>query len=156
MPWQLRVTGLLATFLFATAGYAAGPSIDTKWGIEPPTNPDTSELALTVTVEKGWHLNANDPDRPYVIPTTLEIESPSGTTIASIRYPEPVVRELGFAKGTLLRLYEGTFKIGVRVAGAVPPRFDAKLGYQACNDETCLPPKKLEVPFDAKAVGVAK
>jgi DsbC/DsbD-like thiol-disulfide interchange protein len=136
---------------------AAGPSLEAKWRVATPaTAPGTSELALTVTVENGWHVNANDPDRPYVIPTTLEIEAPAGTTIESIRYPDPVVRSLGFAPGTPLRLYEGTFTIGVRVAGAPPARFDAKLGYQACNDETCLPPRTLPVPFEAKAGGGAK
>jgi hypothetical protein len=44
----------------------------------------------------------------------------------------------------------------VRVAGGVPARFDAKLGYQACNEETCLPPSTLTVPFDAKAGGGPK
>lgn len=117
----------------------------------PTTATATSELGLTVTIEKGWHLNANDPDREYVIPTTLEIAAPAGTTIESIRYPDAVVRSLKFAPGSPLRLYEGTFTIAVRVAGTPPVRFDATLAYQACNDETCLPPRRLAVPYDTKA-----
>jgi DsbC/DsbD-like thiol-disulfide interchange protein len=134
---------------------AAGPSVDAKWSVGKPAAAATNELALTVTVEKGWHLNANDPGRPYLIPTTLEIEAPAGTTVETIRYPDPVVRSLGFAPGTQLRLYEGSFTIAVRVTGA-PGRFDAKLGYQACNDETCLPPRTLPVPFEPKSGGGAK
>jgi hypothetical protein len=137
------------------AASAAGPAVDAKWRVAM-TGSGTSELVLTVTVESGWHLNANDADRPYVIPTTLDIEAPTGTTIESIRYPDAVVRSLGFAPDTPLRLYEGTFTIGVRVAGVPPERFGAKLGYQACNDETCLPPRTLPVPFEAKAAGGGK
>jgi hypothetical protein len=101
-------------------------------------------------------VNANDPDRPYLIPTTLEIEPPAGTTIDSIRYPEAIVRSLAFAAGTPLRLYQGTFTIRVRLAGSVPRRFEARFGYQACNDETCLPPRTLPVPFEAGSTGVSK
>ena len=32
-------------------------------------------------------------------------------------------------------------------------RFAARLSYQACNDETCLPPRTLPVPFDADSAG---
>ena len=130
---------------------AAGPSVDARWRLAaPPSETSLGELSLTVTVEPGWHLNANDPDRPYLVPTTLDVAPSAGTTIRSIKYPEPVVRALGFAAGTTLRLYEGTFTIAVRIAG-MPDRFDATLGYQACNEETCLPPRTLAIPFDAKS-----
>jgi DsbC/DsbD-like thiol-disulfide interchange protein len=144
------LVGLLVT-LFTSHAHAAGPALTADWRVESAT-----ELALTVTVEKGWHLNANDPDRPYLIPTTLEIDPPAGTTIVSIRYPDPVVQTLAFAPEMALRLYEGTFTVVVRVAGSVPARFDAKLAYQACNDETCLPPRSLPVPFESPGKGGAK
>ncbi len=123
--------------------HAAGPKLDAKWH-----KAAGSELTLTVTLERGWHLNANDPDRPYLIPTTLEITPPAGSTVESIRYPDAVVHSLAFAAGTTLRLYEGTFAIRVKMAGALPPRFDAQLAFQACNDETCLPPATLAVPYE--------
>jgi thiol:disulfide interchange protein DsbD len=148
----------LVEMLCATpAVYAAVPALDAKWKIvSPATESSTSELTLTVTLERGWHLNANDPDRPYLIPTTLEIDPPSGTTVESIRYPEAVVRNLAFATGAPLRLYEGTFALRVRFSGPVPRRFEARLGYQACNEETCLPPRTLAVPYDAGESGASK
>lgn len=148
---HVAVAVLLAASL-PFAAEAAGPAVDAHWRVTAPaSDKGPATLALSVTVEKGWHVNANDPDRPYLVPTTLDIDPPSGTTIQSIRYPDPVVRALGFASGTTLRLYEGAFEIAVRVAGTLPERFDAKLGYQACNEETCLPPRTLAVPFEGKA-----
>lgn len=145
---------IVTVFLAAEGAHAAGPSIETTWRVgSPAAKPGTVELVLTVILEKGWHVNANDPDRPYLIPTTLEIEAPATIGVESIRYPEAVVHGLAFAPGTPLRLYEGTFAIRVRMAGAAPSRFDAKLAFQACNDETCLPPRTLPVPFDAARVG---
>jgi len=148
---------MVAMLVLTPAVEAAVPSIAAKWQVAPPAAPNSpTEMTLTVTLESGWHLNANDPDRPYLIPTTLEIDPPAGMTIEGIRYPEAVVRSLAFAAGMPLRLYEGTFAIRVRLAGSVPRRFEARLGYQACNDETCLPPRTLPVPFDAGSSGAFK
>jgi len=151
------VTALVGLSYAATAVYAAAPALDAKWKIvSPTTESSASALTLTVTLERGWHLNANDPDRPYLIPTTLEIDPPDGIRIESIQYPDAVVRSLAFAAGAPLRLYEGTFVLRVRLGGPVPRRFDARLGYQACNEETCLPPKTLAVPFDVGESGGSK
>lgn len=152
------LAGLMLSFLLPPLVHAAAPSLGAQWQVvaSSVTAESPSELTLTIRLEPGWHVNANDPDRPYLIPTTLEIDPPAGTTIAGIRYPEAVVRRLAFAAGMPLRLYEGTFTIRVRLAGALPGRFEARLGYQACNDETCLPPRTLPVPFDAGSTGVSK
>jgi len=143
---------LIATVLAATHAGAAGPSVTATWRVEPAaTKPGVTDLVLTVDLEKGWHVNANDPDRPYLIPTTLEIGEASTVGVESIRYPDAVVHGLAFAPGTPLRLYEGTFAIRVRVAREAPKTFEATLGFQACSDEKCLPPRTLAVPFAAKA-----
>lgn len=167
-PWRSRASTVLARCGAALVGFvlallplvawAGGPSVEARWQLAPAPASDatSSELALVVTVEKGWHVNANDPDRPYLIPTTLEIDPPAGTTIRSIRYPDPVVRSLGFSPGTSLRLYEGVFTIAVRVAGTPPEHFEARLGFQACNEETCLAPRTLAIPFDARTARGAK
>ncbi len=137
------VIGVVLLLLVASSVRAAGPKLDATW-----QKAGAGELTLTITLERGWHLNANDPDRPYLIPTTLEITPPAGSTVESIRYPDAVVHSLAFAAGTTLRLYEGTFAIRVKVGGALPARFDAQLAFQACNDETCLPPATLAVPYE--------
>ena len=148
------LASLVLTLVLISAADAAAPSLHAKWQVVAAApGSGSTELVLTVTLEPGWHLNANDPDRPYLIPTSLEIDPPAGTTIESLRYPEAVVRSLAFAAGRPLRLYEGTFTIRGRLAGPPPRRFTARLSYQACNDETCLPPRTLPVPFDADSAG---
>jgi hypothetical protein len=137
---------LVALLLTTLEAFAAGPQVEAKW--QRTGSDGAPELTLTVALERGWHVNANDPDRPYLVPTTLEITPPSGTKIESIRYPDAVVQSLAFAPDTRLRLYEGTFAIRVKLSGAPPARFDATLAYQACSDETCLPPTSLAVPYE--------
>ncbi len=141
---------LIGIVMATTEVGAAGPSIETTWRVDSPAQkPGATDLVLTVELEKGWHVNANDPDRPYLVPTTLEIDGASTIGVESIRYPDAVVHGLAFAPGTPLRLYEGTFAIRVRVTGVPPKAFAATLGFQACNDEKCLPPRTIPVPFDA-------
>jgi len=136
--------------LGAACAVAAPPSVDLKWQVAPGTAPAGSELVLTVALERGWHVNAHDPDRPYLIPTALAVDPPGDAAVAEIRYPEAVIRRLAFAPDMSLRLYEGTFPIRIRLNGAAPSRLDARLTYQACNDQTCLPPRTVAVPFQAE------
>ena len=137
---------LLIACLVLGAGRAdaAPPNVDTTWRV------DGKDLVLSVTLERGWHVNAHDPDRPYLIPTSLDVDPPGDAGIAEIRYPEPVVHSLAFAPDVKLRLYEGSFPVRVRLKDGAPKHLDARLTSQACNDETCLPPRTVAVPYRAE------
>jgi thiol:disulfide interchange protein DsbD len=132
---------------------AAPPVVRGEWRVlaPPAGEPHGAELALDVVVDPGWHVNAHDPDRPYLIPTELEIAAPPGTSVAAIRYPDAVVRTLAFAGGSPLRLYEGHFTITVVLAGDALDGVTGRLRYQACNDERCLPPQTLPVTLAGRA-----
>jgi DsbC/DsbD-like thiol-disulfide interchange protein len=140
----LALVLMLVCLALTGSAIAAPPTVDAKWRV------DGKDLVLTVALEPGWHVNAHDPDRPYLIPTTLDVDPPGDAAVAEIRYPEAVVHSLAFAADVRLRLYEGSFPIRVRLKDAAPPRLDARLTYQACNDETCLPPRTLTVPYRAE------
>jgi thioredoxin:protein disulfide reductase len=111
-----------------------------------------TDFALDVKLPDGWHVNAHEPDRPYVIPTELTLEPPAGVTVRAVRYPIPVVRTLRFSPGAPLKLYEGRFTIGVSLAGELRTPVNGRLRYQACNDESCLPPRTLPVTLTLAAV----
>jgi thioredoxin:protein disulfide reductase len=154
----LTIAGAVLLLIHAGSAFAAAPAVTASWRTSGTSSAAGApvDLQLVVTLEGGWHVNAHDPTQPYLIPTALEVDVPAGATIDAIHYPEAVVRKLAFAPDTALRLYEGTFTIGVRLAGAKPARFDARLSYQACNAERCLPPRTLPVPFAAEAAAAAK
>lgn len=144
------IAALLVASLLGTGAEAAPPSVKADW--QAGAAAGGPDLTLTVTLEPGWHVNANDPDQPYLIPTVLEVEAPTGSSVEAIAYPKAVIHRLAFAPDTALRLYEGTFTIGLRLAGATPERFAARLNYQACNAERCLPPRTLDVPYERAKV----
>jgi thiol:disulfide interchange protein DsbD len=56
-----------------------------------------TELAITLTVEKGWHIY-----HPIILdtgaPTTVAFEAPPGVTFGELRFPTPELEEEGDAK----------------------------------------------------------
>jgi DsbC/DsbD-like thiol-disulfide interchange protein len=97
-------------------------------------------LVIEATIESGWHVNAHEPRDEFLIPTTIDVTAPAGSTVGAIEYPKPVERRLAFSEDPLL-LYEGTIRIRAALSGAGKGRFEARLHYQACDDTRCLPPK---------------
>lgn len=145
MRWLPLFIVALLLGVVAQGAAAEAPAVDATWRADRAAGADERTFALDVRLSDGWHVNAHGPDRPYLIPTELTVEAPPGTRVTAINYPEPVVRALRFAPGAPLRLYEGRFTIGVRVAGAASGPLTGRLRYQACNDETCLAPRTLSV-----------
>ncbi|MBI3770974.1 MAG: thioredoxin family protein [Deltaproteobacteria bacterium] len=138
-------------------GIAADPTVQAEWRLESSVagGDRATSLVFAVELSDGWHVNAHDPDRPYLIPTELTVEPPPGAAVEAVRYPEPVIRSLRFAVGAPLRLYEGRFTIGVRLSGDASGPITGRLRYQACDDERCLPPRTLAVTLTLGATAAA-
>lgn len=101
-------------------------------------------IAVELTIQKPYHINSHQPSEAYLIPTTLELETPEGVTLGRIKYPEAELKQFAFSE-TPLAVYEGTVHLFTTVT--IVPDFAGKevvlkgtVGYQACDDETCLPP----------------
>ncbi len=153
-PHAIRIALLLLLVLSGRA-YAAD-QVEAQWrSLAAPDQP-ANALVLEVHVRDGWHVNAHDPDRPYLIPTELTVEPPAGVTVVGIDYPDAVLRSLRFATGAPLRLYEGRFDIGVRLSGATSGTVMGRLRYQACSDDTCLPPRILPINLDLARAAITR
>ncbi|MEX1016136.1 MAG: DUF255 domain-containing protein [Phycisphaeraceae bacterium] len=115
-------------------------------------------LAVNVSIETGYHLNAARPGDEQLTPTTLELDPADGWTM-SVDYPAGVLRELPYAdrpvnvyegqvviEATLRHTGEGDMPTGT--AGPrlprLPPRL--RLHYQACSDTACYEPHTLALP----------
>src|SRR5689334_14123355 len=94
---------------------------------------DGAVAVVDVTIASGWHVNAHDPDDRFLVPTTLTVTPPDGTTAGDVRYPAPVAKVLEFSEGKALELYEGRIRLESTLAGAVASRVRAKLRCQACD-----------------------
>ncbi|MFQ5431164.1 MAG: cytochrome c biogenesis protein CcdA [Nitrospinota bacterium] len=111
-------------------------------------------ILLEINVKEGYHINSKKPIQPTLIPTVATFSaSDDRVAIGRTVYPEPEMKLFKFSPEKLA-VYDGrvylatsvTFNEGVD--GDVT--FTAKLKYQACNDEACFLPEKLEASSTLK------
>ena len=98
------------------------------------------ELAVTLRVDPGYHVNANPASSADLVATTLHV---AGLSADRIRYPAAVTLRPGFTPATL-DVYEGA----ARITASLPVAADAQpvagsVDVQACTMTLCLPPATL-------------
>jgi thiol:disulfide interchange protein DsbD len=117
--------------------------------LQPVPRGHAFEVAVVAKISPGFHINAHVPSEDYLIPTKVTAELPVGLFVVETNYPRGVMRAFRFSK-TPLRVYEGTFTVlmKLRTNGSAPigpQKINLTVGYQACNQDACLPPTKIPV-----------
>jgi DsbC/DsbD-like thiol-disulfide interchange protein len=106
-------------------------------------------VALHFRVKQGLHINSHAPKDEFLIPTVFSIPDSSGVQLQSATYPPGTEFELPVEPGTRLTVYTGEFEIQTRIVSQPGDHMvEAKLHYQACDANACLPPKTITVPID--------
>jgi thiol:disulfide interchange protein DsbD len=109
----------------------------------------TIRIAVVVTLEPTWHVNAHVPSEDYLIGTSFGLEPTEGFILSDLRYPRPETVDFAFADKPL-DVYEGMFSIflTLRVSDAIAQGdflLKGTLEAQACNDQVCLAPSVVDV-----------
>lgn len=117
---------------------------------------ESAEVSLRLTIQNGYHVNANPPTFPYLIPTELAIVPTAGVSASTVSYPAPINAKFAFSEKPLA-VYEGNIEIKAilkaeKSAQAGQHSVAATLRVQACDDQVCYPPgtRKLEIPVTIK------
>jgi hypothetical protein len=109
-----------------------------------------SDYAIVrLQIQSGYHINANPPSLPYLIPTDLQLPPASGITVSFVTYPDPLTKTFSFADEPL-KVYEGdtTVKAMLKATPAAEPgkhNLSAKLRVQACDDQVCYAPGTIDL-----------
>lgn len=109
----------------------------------------SGELTLQLTIQNGYHVNANPPTYSYLKATVLEITPADGVSSGTISYPPPRNVKLAFADKPLA-VYEGETAIKAtlkadKLAHKGERSLAAKLRIQACDDQVCYAPGTLDL-----------
>jgi len=109
----------------------------------------SAEASVRVTIQNGYHINANPPTYSYLKATELEITPTQGVLVGPVTYPKPHDKKFSFAEKPL-RVYEGeTLLKATLKADKSTPRGErsvpARLRIQACDDQVCYPPGILDL-----------
>lgn len=108
------------------------------------------DAIVKVTVQNGYHINANPASFPYLIPTELDIPDTDEISINNTFYPSGLVKKFSFAKDDPLSVYEGETQLKValeaaKTAGKGQRSLPGTLRIQACDDRVCYPPGSIAI-----------
>ena len=115
----------------------------------------TVQVALSVQVDAGFHVNSNTPADSYLIPLRLTW-APGPLESPAVTFPKPQKERYPFSTKPV-SVFTGSFDIVTRfkVSTSANPGssvMTGKLHYQACNDRTCLTPKTIDVTVPVEVV----
>lgn len=108
-----------------------------------------SAVTLHFRINKGLHINSHIPKDDYLIPTEFSIPDASGVRLDGASYPVGIEIALPLDPKEKLSVYTGEFTIQARIVAQPGDHLiEAKLRYQACDQNACIPPKTITVPID--------
>jgi len=110
-------------------------------------------IDLTLTIKKGWHINANPASLDFLIPTTVQASLDKGIVKLKLDYPKG--KKVNFATGEKIQVYVGNLNLPVNLILTKVDKKDSKsailtisVKVQACNDKgRCLLPSDLIQTF---------
>jgi Disulphide bond corrector protein DsbC len=105
----------------------------------PAGKPNTIELHFRVA--QGLHINSHKPKDEYLIPTTFSIPEGAGVRLEDATYPAGEDFTLPLDPSNKLSVYTRDFTIQARIVAT-------KLHFQACDNNSCMPPKTIPVAID--------
>ena len=169
-PWMERAPVGTETLLLATSMYlerrpqptAARPAASRRRGFVAEKHPvkltatpsagrvapgESLQIKLSIEIAKGWHINSHRPLEDFLIPTAVAVKAGLPVEVGEIAYPQGTDIELA---GDTLSVYEGTIELvaPLTVADDAQPgrgSLSLSLQFQACDDNSCQMPDRLEV-----------
>jgi len=112
------------------------------------TSGSSAELAIPVSIQPGYHVNANPATFDYLIATEMTVDKSEGLTFGKPVYPASEKRKFQFAEQPLA-VYEGNIhiKLPLQAASNVAKgtrSLAVRLRVQAFDEEKCFPPDTLK------------
>lgn len=117
---------------------------------------ESFNINLQAKIDEGWHINSHKPNDEFLIPSEVVVEG-KGIKSYSVKYPNAKNIKLAISE-SLVSVYEKTENFVITITtdknlSVGKKSFVIKLNYQACNNESCLPPNtastNLEVEITA-------
>jgi hypothetical protein len=112
--------------------------------------PTTIELHFRI--QQGLHVNSHTPPAKSLIGTDLKIGEAPGVTVSGVDFPAGVAYALPSFPSEKLSVYTGEFVVKVRLTAQPGNHLvQGSLRYQACDTNSCFPPRNTAVPIDIVA-----
>jgi hypothetical protein len=101
---------------------------------------------LRFRVADGLHINAHAPRDKTLIATRLAVIEGQGFRVTAVDFPPGADFAPAFAPHEKLSVYSGEFVLEAHlIAEPGEHLLEAKLRYQACDKDACMPPRSLPI-----------
>jgi thiol:disulfide interchange protein DsbD len=117
----------------------------------------TYPIALEISIRPPYHINAEQPLESFLIGTTVDFKPGTGVAYGKIVFPPAETRKLELSENPMA-IYEGKFTVASEIKLA--PDFqgnevviEGALGYQACDNQSCLPPTEAAFSLKVPVLG---
>lgn len=109
-------------------------------------------IELHFRVNPGMHINSHDPLQKELIATRLMVPDTSGLELSKVEFPTGSEYALAAMPSEKLSVYTGEFVLKAHVrATAGQHLLQGLLRYQACDTNSCYPPRNAPVAVDVIA-----
>ena len=113
---------------------------------------DDTPFRITLNIQNGFHINANDPGMDNLIATSISLTGTDGVKL-EVAYPSGESRTYPYSDEPI-NVYEGHIAIDVKTikTGEISSTGSPKLTltYQACTDQACLLPTTVDIPIQIR------
>jgi hypothetical protein len=111
-----------------------------------------SVVELHFKINPGLHINSHAPREKSFIPTQLLVVEPDGLKIGPVDFPPGEDYSLAAMPNDKLSVYTGEFVVRAHITAQPGDHLMAGvLRYQACDSNSCYPPRKAPVAVDVIA-----
>jgi len=142
-----------------SAGLAVGPGLASPPVFQVQLVPDRVplvagdelRLAVTVTINNGWHVSSDDPGDEFSLPTTVDFILPDGWPAPVISFPAGEELKFDFSDTPIeVWQHRAVILASLVVPSAAAGDHDLRVLVtgQACNNAQCLPPKEVRAGLD--------
>ena len=115
----------------------------------------SAPVQFTFRVQDPYHINSSKPLSEELIPTQLHFSLPGEIAVGKMQYPAGKLMSFPFDPSTKLSVYSGEFIVRGLVMAPIQAAtgtytVHGELKYQACDNNSCYPPKKLPFTFNER------
>lgn len=111
-----------------------------------------SVVDLHFKVNAGMHINSHTPREKWLIATRLIVGEVPGMTVGAVEFPAGSDYTLAAMPNDKLSVYTGEFVVRTHIqASAGQHMFEGALRYQACDTNSCYPPREAPIAVDVIA-----
>jgi Disulphide bond corrector protein DsbC len=111
-----------------------------------------TEVDLHFRVADGMHINSHTPHSKLLIPTNFAMPEKTGINFTGVDFPAGSDYSFSFSPNEKLSVYAGEFVLKAQITAQPGQHLvEAALRYQACDSNSCYPPKTIPVVFNVAA-----